>query len=139
MTEPNRPDVSDAEREVLRVLWEQGPATVREMQERLVATKCDWQRSTVITLLQRLENKGYVTSDKSSHAFVFKAVVSRGDLVDQKIRELANDFCDGRAAPLLLSFAQRQRFSTEELAEFQKLIDDLATRAEGGLNEERAP
>jgi predicted transcriptional regulator len=127
MSDPSRPPVSDAEREILRVLWEQGPATVREVQERLAA---DWQRSTVITLLQRLEAKGYVDSDKSGHAFIFRAIVSRDDLVHQKMRELADELCGGRAAPLLLSFAQRQKFSAEEVAELRKLIDDLSTKSE---------
>ena len=127
MSEPPRPPVSDAEREILQVLWQFGPAGVREVQERLAA---DWQRSTVITLLQRLEAKGYVDSDKSGHAFVFRAVVSRDELVHQKMRELADEFCGGRAAPLLLSFAQRQRFSPEEVAELRRLIDDLASKTE---------
>jgi BlaI family transcriptional regulator, penicillinase repressor len=130
MTDPTRPPVSDAERQVLQVLWEHGPGTVREVQERLKETGCDWQRSTVITLLQRLEAKGYVDSDKSSHAFVFHAAVSRDELVHQRMCELANEFCDGNATPLLLSFAQRQRFSESELAELRRLIDDLAARAD---------
>jgi len=127
MSESIRPPVSEAEREILQVLWDQGPGTVREVQDRLAA---DWQRSTVITLLQRLETKGYVDSDKSGHAFVFRAIVSRDELVHQKMRELADDFCGGRAAPLLLSFAQRQRFSAEEVAELRQLIDGLAAKAD---------
>jgi BlaI family transcriptional regulator, penicillinase repressor len=132
MSETPRPDVSDAEREILRVLWEGGPGTVRDVQDRLVDTKSGWQRSTVITLLQRLEAKGYVDSDKSSHAFVFRAVVSRDDLVHQRMRELADELCDGRAAPLLLSFAQRQKFSAAEIEELRRLVDDLASRSSRG-------
>lgn len=128
MTDPSRPPVSDAERQVLHVLWEFGPGPVREVQERLKESGSDWQRSTVITLLQRLEAKGYVDSDKSSHAFVFRAAVSRDDVVHQRMRELADEFCDGNAAPLLLTFAQRQSFSESELTELRRLIDDLATQ-----------
>ena len=61
-----RPSISDAELEILRALWEQGPGIVREIQELLAVEGCEWQRSTVITLLQRLERKGYVSSDRSS-------------------------------------------------------------------------
>jgi len=132
MADLSRPPVSDAEREILRVLWDLGPGTVREVQERLLDIGCDWQRSTVITLLQRLEAKGYVDSDKSAHAFVFRAVVSRDDLVHQRMRELADEFCDGRAAPLLLSFAQRQRFSASEIDELRRLVDDLAKKSAAG-------
>jgi predicted transcriptional regulator len=132
MADTSRPPVSDAEREILRVLWDLGPGTVREVQDRLVETGCDWQRSTVITLLQRLETKGYVGSDRSAHAFVFRAIVSRDELVHQRMRELADELCDGRAAPLLLSFAQRQRFSASEIDELRQMVDELAKKSAAG-------
>jgi predicted transcriptional regulator len=109
-------------------LWEQGPGIVREIQERLAIEGCEWQRSTVITLLQRLERKGYVSSDRSSHAFVFRAAVSRDDLVHQRMLELADELCDGEPAPLLLAFAQRQRFTADELQTLRRMIDQLAAK-----------
>jgi BlaI family transcriptional regulator, penicillinase repressor len=124
MTEP-RPPVSDAERDVLDVLWEHGPAGVREVSGRLSKRGQSWSRSTVITLLQRLEKKRYVASDKSGFAFTFRAVVTRDELADQRLRELADELYDGQAAPLLLAFATRQRFTPAELVELRRLIDDL--------------
>jgi len=126
-----RPSISDAELEILRALWEQGPGIVREIQERLAVEGCEWQRSTVITLLQRLERKGYVSSDRSSHAFVFRAAVSRDDLVHQRMLELADELCDGESAPLFLAFAQRQRFTVEELQMLRRMIDQLAAKQSG--------
>jgi BlaI family penicillinase repressor len=123
-----KPPVSPAEREVLRVLWDHGPATVRQVQERLEGTGPDWQRSTVITLLQRLEKKEYVASDRSRHAFVFRAVVSRDELLHQRMVELADELCDGQPAPLLLAFAERQTFTPDELRELRQLIDDLSQK-----------
>jgi predicted transcriptional regulator len=61
---------------------------------------------------------------------VFRAAVSRDELVHQRMRELADELCDGNAAPLLLTFAQRQRFSDDEIAELRRMIDDLAARNE---------
>jgi predicted transcriptional regulator len=124
---PIRPSVSDTEREVLHVLWDGGPQTVRDVQEGLVARQLNWQRSTVITLLQRLEKKGYVDSDRSSHAYVFSAAVTRDELVHQRLQEVADELCAGAAAPLLLAFAQHQSFSASELAELKCLIDELST------------
>ncbi len=54
MADP-RPPISEAERAVLKALWEQGPGTVREVQEFVVGQGQAWTRSTVITLLQRLD------------------------------------------------------------------------------------
>jgi BlaI family penicillinase repressor len=126
--ESSRPPVSDAEREVLRGLWDAGPGTVRELQQRLAAGAPSWTRSTVITLLQRLEKKGYVASDRSGFAFVFRAIVSREELVHQRVSELAAELYDGQAAPLMLAFAQRQHFTPQELAELRRYLDELQSK-----------
>lgn len=129
MTAEPRTPISDAEREVLRVLWDDGPAAVREVHERLSAAGTDWSRSTVITLLQRLEKKGYVASDKSGFAFVFRAAVSREELVQQRMAELADDLCEGQWGPLLLAFTERQKLKPKEIAELRQLVERLSARA----------
>jgi predicted transcriptional regulator len=126
MPEPRRQPISDAELQVLKALWDHGPKTVREVVDLLAGQ--DWTRSTVITLLQRLEKKGYVASDRSEHAFVFRAAVSREEVVHMRMRELAGDLCDGEALPLVLAFAEQHRFSPEELARFRQMIDALEAK-----------
>lgn len=130
MADSPRPAMSDAEREVLRVLWDNGPLPVRDVLTHLTAQGQDWSRSTVITLLQRLEKKGYVESDKSQFAFVFRALVSREDVMHARMNDLADELCDGEALPLVLAFAERHRFSPEELARFRKMIDSLEAKPE---------
>lgn len=125
--EPRLP-MSDAEREVLKVLWDRGPLLVRDVLERLADQGKDWSRTTVITLLQRLEKKGYVQSDKTQFAFVFRAVVSREDVMHERMTNLAGELCDGEALPLVLAFAQRHRFSPEELARFRKMIEGIQAK-----------
>lgn len=124
MTEP-RPPISDAEREVLDVLWGHGPGGVRDVLDRLSTHGPRWSRSTVITLLQRLEKKGYVASDRGGFAFTFRAAVTRDELAQQRLQELADEIYGGHAAPLLLAFARRQRFAPGELEELRRLIDEL--------------
>jgi BlaI family penicillinase repressor len=128
MTEELRPVMSDAEREVLKVLWECGPLAVRDVVVRLAEAGQEWARSTVITLLQRLEKKGYVASDKSQFAFVFRALVSREDVMRSRMNDLAGELCDGEALPLVLAFAEHHRFSPTELARFRQMIDDLEAK-----------
>jgi BlaI family transcriptional regulator, penicillinase repressor len=130
MAEEPRPPMSDAEREVLKVLWDHGPQLVRDVSERLERQGMEWSRSTVITLLQRLEKKGYVESDKSEFAFVFRAAVSREDEMRARMNELAGELCGGEAMPLVLAFAERHRFTAEELARFRTMIEAL--EAKGG-------
>ena len=119
-----RPPMSDAEREVLMSLWEQGPKTVRQMHALLERQGLDWTRSTVITLLQRLERKGYVASDKEQPAFVFRAAVSREEVMHQRVAELAEELAEGDAIPLLLAFAERHKFTAAQIAQFQQIIDE---------------
>jgi predicted transcriptional regulator len=130
MAESQRPAMSDAEREVLKVLWDHGPLAVREVVERLTAQGQEWSRSTVITLLQRLEKKGYVGSDRSRFAYVFRPLVSREEVMHARLADIAGELCDGDALPLVLAFAERHRFSPDELARFRRMIDAL--EAKGG-------
>jgi len=128
MSEPQRPAMSDAEREVLKVLWDHGPLAVRDVLARLTDQGQQWGRSTVITLLQRLEKKGYVGSDKSQFAFVFRALVTREEVMRARMNDLAGELCGGEALPLVLAFAERHRFSPEELERFRQMIDSLEAK-----------
>jgi predicted transcriptional regulator len=122
--------MSDAERAVLKTLWDHGPAPVREVWRRLESQGQPWTRSTVITLLQRLEKKGYVTSDTSRHAFVFQAAVSREEVVHERVAELAAELTDGEALPLVLAFAKRADFTAEEIAQFRQTIEAMEAERE---------
>ena len=128
MSEIQRPMMSDAEREVLKILWDHGPLAVRDVQTRLIQLGQEWSRSTVITLLQRLEKKGYVSSDKSQFAFIFRSIVTREDVMHARMSDLAGELCDGDALPLMLAFAERHRFSPEELDRFRQMIDSLEAK-----------
>ena len=117
--------MSDAEREVLKVLWDHGPLGVRDVLAKLTEQGQAWTRSTVVTLLQRLEKKGYAASDRSGFAFVFRPLVSREEEMHARMANLAGELCDGDALPLVLAFAERHQFSAAELAKFRQMIDAL--------------
>ena len=119
------PNVSEAETEVLKVLWEFGPATVRQINARLARRKRKWAYNTVLTLLSRLREKGCISSTKEGPAYVFEAAVSREELLRRRLADLADQVCDGTASPLMHALVQGQRFSPEEIAGFRKLIEEL--------------
>lgn len=128
MSDSPKPALSDAEREVLKVLWEHGPQGVREVLSRLKEQGQEWTRSTVVTLLHRLQAKRYIASDKSQYAFVYRPLVSREDVMHARMTELAGELSDGDAVPLMLAFAERHRFSSDELSRLQRMIEDLKRR-----------
>jgi predicted transcriptional regulator len=121
----NSPTISDAELDVLKALWEHGPATVREINAHLRRRKRKWAYNTVLTLLSRLREKGFVSSEKRGVAHVFKSAVSQGELLKRQLSDLADRVCNGTASPLVYALVEGQQFTAEEIARFRKLIDEL--------------
>ena len=122
---PRRLPVSDAELEVLKVLWSTGPATVRDVAAALRKQRRRLAYNTVLTLLSRLREKGYVAADRRDTAHQFRAVVTREALLGSSLAALADLVCDGTSSPLVLALVRDQRFSAEEIAHFRKLLDTL--------------
>jgi predicted transcriptional regulator len=118
--------LSDSEREVLKVLWDRGSGTVREIREELGARGRRWAYTTVATLLQRLVTKQYAAGDPSSVPHVYRASVSREELLGRRLQDAADELCEGRAAPLVLALVQGGRFSPEELTRLRRIIDEAA-------------
>ena len=125
MAETRRSSVSETELDILKVLWEHGPGNVREINIHLQQMGRRWAYTTVLTLLQRLEAKGLVRSDKSGLAHVFKAAVSRNKLLKQRLKDLANQLCEGTATPLVMALVEGQSFTAEEISQFHELLDRL--------------
>lgn len=120
-----RAELSETELEILKALWEHGPATVRDVHERLTGDHRQWAYTTVLTFLMRLEAKGYAESEKSGTANVFRAIVDREMLLKQRLGHLARDLCDGTATPLVKALVQGQKFSAREIEQFRKMLDEL--------------
>jgi predicted transcriptional regulator len=121
-----RPAISETELEVLKALWEHGPGTVRELDAVLRKQGRRWAYNTVLTLLQRLQDKEYVVSDRSRVAHVFRAAVSREELLQRRLKDLADQLCAGTASPLVLALVEGHSFTAEEIEQFRRLLDQLA-------------
>ncbi len=121
-----QPGLSEAEREVLRALWDHGPATVRQTKDILAGRGRRWAYTTVATLLQRLQAKHYVIVDSSVTPYVFQAAVTREELLDRRLKDTAAELCDGQAAPLILALVQGNRFTASELGRLRRLLDEAA-------------
>ena len=122
---PRRSPVSDAELEVLKVLWAASPATVRDVGAALRKRRRRLAYNTVLTLLSRLRDKGYVAADRRDTAHSFRAVVTRDEMLGSTLAALADRGCDGTASPLVHALVRGKRFSAGEIEQFRKLLDDL--------------
>jgi predicted transcriptional regulator len=118
-------ELGEAELAVLRVLWDHGPRTVRGVMDFLHERGRKVAYTTVLTFLSRLEQKGFVASDKAELAYVYRAKVSRDNVVRSRVRSLLEQLYDGAAGPMVLQLIENERFSPEEIARLRKLIRDL--------------
>jgi BlaI family transcriptional regulator, penicillinase repressor len=119
-------DVTDAELAVLRVLWDRGPASVRDIADELAARGSPSQAATVQKLLERLEGKGWVARDRTGQVQRFKATADRDDLIGRRLRGIADELCEGSLTPLLSHLVQKERLSAADRKALRDLIDGLA-------------
>jgi predicted transcriptional regulator len=118
-------DLGTAELEVLKALWDVGPATVREVMNQLHASGRRSAYTTVQTMLTRLEQKGFAASNKSELAYVYRAKISRERLSRSRLKTLVNQLYDGAAGPLVLQLVKNERLTPDEISELHDLIDRL--------------
>jgi BlaI family transcriptional regulator, penicillinase repressor len=119
--EPPRP--TDAELEILTVLWSTGPATVREIHS-VISRRRPAQYSTILKFMQIMAEKGLVRRDEKERAHVYKAARPR----EWTQRQLAGDLLErgfaGSAKALLVGALSARKASKEELAEMRKLLNE---------------
>ncbi len=118
-------DLGPSELEVLKALWEHGPATVREVLSRLQAGGRRLAYTTVLTFLSRLEQKGFVHSDRSGPAYLYRPAVTRDKVTKSRLQTLIEQLYDGAAAPLVLQLMREESFTADEIAKLQNLIDEV--------------
>ena len=128
MVELRQSSLGENELDLLKMLWEHGPGTVREINAWSRRQGRRWAYTTVLTMLQRLEAKGFVSSDKSGMAHVFRPMVTRDKLLRRRLKDLANELCGGIATPLMLALVEQQRFTPAEISQFRQLLDQLENK-----------
>ncbi len=128
MAEPKGPRPTDAELEILKVLWRRGPSTVREVFETLGETK-QTGYTTVLKFMQIMAEKGLVRRDESERAHRYEAALAEDETQRQLVGDLLQKAFDGSAKKLVLQALSSEQASAGELAEIRRMLDELE---EGG-------
>jgi BlaI family penicillinase repressor len=118
---------TDAELSILRVLWELGPSTVRQVQEALNERRATGY-TTVLKLLQIMTEKGLVERDETERTHVYQASLTQEQTQRQLVRDLLDRAFGGSAKQLVLQALATKKASAKEMAEIRRLLDKL----EGG-------
>jgi BlaI family penicillinase repressor len=118
--EPPRP--TDAELEILTVLWSRGPSTVRDVHETIVGRR-PAQYTTVLKILQIMAEKGLVKRDEKQRAHIYAASRPREWTQRQLAGDLLHRAFNGSASGLLLGALSAKKASREDLDEIRRLLD----------------
>src|SRR5947209_10450529 len=121
---PQPPGLGQAELELLRYVTEHAPVTVREVADHVARTKGQ-ARTTALTVMERLRQKGFLTRKKEGGLYRYSASVPQADLLRRLVREFVERSLGGSLAPFVAYLASDAAVSEGELAELKQIVRDL--------------
>ncbi|NND31438.1 MAG: BlaI/MecI/CopY family transcriptional regulator [Saprospiraceae bacterium] len=116
---------TEAELEILQVLWAQGASTVRQVNEEINKSKPDVGYTTTLKLMQIMKDKGLVHRDTSSRQHIYQAAVEEGLVQDGMVKNVIDRFFHGSAKRLIMHTLGQEEPTAEELDEIKKLIQQI--------------
>ncbi|MBU8900042.1 BlaI/MecI/CopY family transcriptional regulator [Corallococcus sp. H22C18031201] len=125
MSETKLPRPTDAELSILRVLWERGDSTVREVHEVLNRHVDGTGYTTVLKMMQIMTDKGLVERDESQRAHVYRARATEQRTQRQLVADLVERAFGGSTAKLAMQALSSRKTSPEELAELRRMLDAM--------------
>jgi predicted transcriptional regulator len=117
--------ISDAESQVMEVLWQAHASLPAEDVVAALAVAQDWQEATVKTLLNRLLKKGAVSARKDGRRYLYSPVLARDQWVTTESTGLVERLFGGRIAPLVAHFGKQHKLSKQDLDELTRLIEEM--------------
>ena len=117
------PQISQAELVVMRAVWNQSPATAKQVVQAL-RDRTHWKPKTIHTLLSRLRRKGALTHTRQGREYLFHPLVAAADYAHEASRSFLGRVFGGEIAPFLACFLEREELSAGEIQELRRLLDE---------------
>ena len=117
------PQISEAEFEVMKVIWKYAPISTNEVTENLTQTT-DWSQKTIQTMLKRLVTKKALTYEKQSRVFVYTPLVPETEYIRQESNSFLNKYYNGNIVSMLTSYLEDDKLSKTELDTLRHLLSD---------------
>lgn len=114
-------NISDAELEVMNILWEKDSATSRELSS-ILEKKKDWKNTTVKTLLSRLVDKGFLRTEKVSNYFVYSALISKESTLEYLTRNFNSNICSKSVADVIYQLINDNDLSSDDISRLENLL-----------------
>ena len=115
------PQISEAEFEVMKVVWKFAPINTNEITERLLKTTT-WSAKTIQTLIKRLVTKGALTYEKQGRVFVYTPLVEENEYINQQSNSFLNRFYGGNISAMLSSYLENNQLSETELRNLRSIL-----------------
>jgi BlaI family transcriptional regulator, penicillinase repressor len=115
--------LTDQELEIMKIVWQRGSATVRDVYEELLKHR-KIAYTTVMTMMGILEQKGRLRKTVSDRAYIYSPAQPRGEVVGNMVHDFLKRLFDGSAKPLLMHLVENRKISPEELDEIRALLKE---------------
>lgn len=115
------PQISEAEFEVMKIVWKYAPISTNEITEKLVKTS-SWSPKTIQTLIKRLVTKGVLTYEEQSRVFVYTPTVTENEYIDKESNSFLNRYFDGDITAMVSAYLDNDRLSEAELDTLRTLL-----------------
>ena len=119
----NLPQISEAEFEVMRVVWNFAPVSTNEITDQLLQTT-DWSPKTIQTLIRRLVTKGALTYEKQGRMFVYTAAVEEDEYLRSKTLSFVEHYFNGNISALVSSFLESDALSAEDIESLRDVLSE---------------
>ena len=121
------PQISEAEYEVMKIVWKYAPISTNEITERLVQTT-SWSPKTIQTLIKRLVTKGALTYEKQSRVFVYTPLVKENEYITQESNSFLKRFYNGNITSRLSAYLENDRLSKAEIDTLRTLLSEQSKK-----------
>jgi BlaI family penicillinase repressor len=119
---PQIPQISDAEWEVMKVVWDRGPLTAGDVVD-AVAAEHDWKPRTIKTLLNRLVQKKAVEFEVEGRRYLYKARVTREACIRRESRSFLSRVFNGAVAPAVVHFLENAQLTPDEIRRLKETLE----------------
>ena len=119
------PQISEAEYEVMRIVWQNAPVSTNEIVERLEKTT-SWNPKTIQTLIKRLVTKRALTYEKEGRRFVYTPLVAENEYVSQESSSFLKKYYNGNISAMLSAFLDNDKLSASDIDDLRSLLDRSA-------------
>ena len=115
------PQISEAEYEVMKIVWKHAPINTNEITEKLLQST-SWSPKTIQTLIKRLVTKGVLTYEKQSRVFVYTPLVKESEYFCQESNSFLNRYYDGDITAMLSAYIENDKLTEPEIETLRSLL-----------------